>query len=118
MQVSLLLITTLLPMVGNQRARCIYCTIIFSDAHVYDRLSRLQVNCLASSLLALLLLPRMVQTAHDHSTTPRLVVVSSDLHYMTSIEKSVTDNPNILQTLSNKEYCTPQCVEIFCMFMT
>lgn len=40
-----------------------------------------QVNYLALSLLALRLMPRMLDTARKYSTVPRLVVVSSEMHY-------------------------------------
>ncbi|PPQ97552.1 hypothetical protein CVT26_002337 [Gymnopilus dilepis] len=44
-----------------------------------------QVNYLSSSLLFLLLLPRMIKTAVEHRTRPRLVIVSSDVHYWATI---------------------------------
>jgi len=68
----------------------------------------IQVNNLATSLLSLLLLPRMIQTAKDHSTTPRLVVVSSEMHYWADIEKKAVDSPNYFKTIGKKEYCTPK----------
>jgi NAD(P)-dependent dehydrogenase (short-subunit alcohol dehydrogenase family) len=42
---------------------------------------RFQVSCLSTPLMALLLLPTMLKTAREHSTVPRLVVVSSEVHY-------------------------------------
>ncbi|KAJ7272452.1 short-chain dehydrogenase [Mycena rebaudengoi] len=57
----------------------------------------LQVNCLSLSLLALLLLPRMLQTARDHSTLPRIVLVSSGLHYWATIDKCLLKSPNVLE---------------------
>ncbi|KAJ6520379.1 short-chain dehydrogenase/reductase family protein-like protein [Mycena sanguinolenta] len=42
-----------------------------------NRETSLQVNNLSTPLLALLLLPAMIRTAEQFSTTPRLVVVSS-----------------------------------------
>ncbi|KAJ6580900.1 NAD(P)-binding protein [Mycena capillaripes] len=68
--------------------------------------SSLQVNHLATSLLALLLLPTMISTAQQHSTIPRLVVVSSGMHYWANIEKGILENPEMLQTLGSAEYCT------------
>ncbi|KAJ7111996.1 short-chain dehydrogenase [Mycena epipterygia] len=68
----------------------------------------LQVNCLSSPLLALLLLPSMIKTAHEHSTFPRIVVVSSGMHYWTDIDQNVSEKPGILQTLGSAEYCTPK----------
>ncbi|KAF5322502.1 hypothetical protein D9619_002190 [Psilocybe cf. subviscida] len=58
----------------------------------------LQINNLSTSLLALLLLPRMIQTAKEHHTTPRMVIVSSEMHYMTQFEKELMESPNPLQT--------------------
>ncbi|PFH48618.1 hypothetical protein AMATHDRAFT_65010 [Amanita thiersii Skay4041] len=66
----------------------------------------LQINCLSPSLLALRLLPRMAKTASEHSTTPRLVLVSSEVHYWTSFEDKVVDSDEPLQILSDKRYCT------------
>ncbi|TFK39466.1 hypothetical protein BDQ12DRAFT_649955 [Crucibulum laeve] len=66
----------------------------------------LQINHLGLSLLGLRLIPRLLQTAQEHSTTPRLVLVTSDLHYMSSFEKRVTDSPNPLRLFGSKEYCT------------
>ncbi|KAF7345429.1 hypothetical protein MVEN_01560900 [Mycena venus] len=66
----------------------------------------LQVNCLSTPLLALLLLPTMIKTAQQHSTLPRIVVVSSEVHYWVDIEKKVCENTDILKTLGSSEYCT------------
>ncbi|KAF8074677.1 hypothetical protein FPV67DRAFT_1409312 [Lyophyllum atratum] len=67
----------------------------------------LQVNCLSLSLLALRLLPRMIQTSEEHATRPRLVVVTSEVHFWSKMEKSVLDGNAIYKTLGSKEYCTP-----------
>ncbi|KAJ6618970.1 hypothetical protein B0H10DRAFT_2164030 [Mycena sp. CBHHK59/15] len=66
----------------------------------------LQVNCLSTPLVALLLLPLMIETAQEHSTLPRIVIVSSGTHYWVDIEKSVCENPEVLKTLGSSEYCT------------
>ncbi|KAK0434634.1 hypothetical protein EV421DRAFT_1330211 [Armillaria borealis] len=68
--------------------------------------SSLQINDIASPLLALRLLPRMLHTAEEHNTTPRICIVASDVHYWANLPKTVTDG-DILATLSSKEYCTP-----------
>jgi len=73
--------------------------------------STLQVNYLALSLLALLLLPRMLQTAKDHTTTPRLVVVSSGVHHSVTIDPAVAACPKILQALSSRENSSPQAMK-------
>ncbi|KAJ7860404.1 hypothetical protein B0H14DRAFT_575715 [Mycena olivaceomarginata] len=66
----------------------------------------LQVNHLSTSLLAFLLLPAMIKTAQQHSTTPRLVVVSSDTHYWVKMDKTLSEDPDLLKTLGSAEYCT------------
>ncbi|THV00238.1 short-chain dehydrogenase [Dendrothele bispora CBS 962.96] len=65
-----------------------------------------QVNNLAPTLLAFLLLPKMLQTAKKHGTYPRLVVVSSHTHYWSTLEKEVVDAPKgkILETFSSENY--------------
>ncbi|KAF5375093.1 hypothetical protein D9758_000208 [Tetrapyrgos nigripes] len=71
----------------------------------------LQVNHLGPTLLSFLLLPKMITTAKTHNTHPRLVSVSSNVHYWASIEKELIDAPNPLEICSSKEYCTPSVME-------
>ncbi|KAJ7810039.1 hypothetical protein B0H14DRAFT_3758461 [Mycena olivaceomarginata] len=73
----------------------------------------LQVNSLATPLLALLLLPRMVQTAREHRTVPRIVVVGSELYHFGTIPKEVLKRGDILTTLGSAEYCTPNTMQTF-----
>ncbi|KAJ7121973.1 hypothetical protein C8R43DRAFT_1148794 [Mycena crocata] len=68
------------------------------------------VNSLATPLLALLLLPHMLRTAQEHATLPRLVVVTSDLHYWADIPKNIRESNKILATLGSAEFCTPKQV--------
>ncbi|KII95100.1 hypothetical protein PLICRDRAFT_33932 [Plicaturopsis crispa FD-325 SS-3] len=68
--------------------------------------SNLQVNHLSTALLSLLLLPIMERTAKAHSTRPRLVFVSSGLHYFSSIPDDVVQSPKILEKLNDKDYST------------
>ena len=56
--------------------------------------ARFQVNNLCTSLLALRLLPIMLRTAEKHHTSPRIVVVSSEVHYWAKLDKDVFDSPN------------------------
>ncbi|KAJ7286856.1 hypothetical protein C8J57DRAFT_572775 [Mycena rebaudengoi] len=71
--------------------------------------STLQVNCLATNLLTLLLLPSMLRTATRHSTVPRIVVVSSETHYWAEFDKKVRETRGeILKTLGSAAYCTPK----------
>ncbi|KAF8184412.1 hypothetical protein BJ912DRAFT_974756, partial [Pholiota molesta] len=64
----------------------------------------LQVNVIATSLLALLLLPKMVETAKIHHTTPRIVVVSSEVHYWTTLspEAAWNDKDYIAKTIKHR----------------
>ncbi|KAF7376690.1 NAD(P)-binding protein [Mycena sanguinolenta] len=73
----------------------------------------LQVNSIATPLLALLLLPRMIQTARDHGTESRIVVVTSELHHWGGIPKKVLAQDDILTTLGSVEYCTPSRMRTF-----
>ncbi|KAJ7249517.1 short-chain dehydrogenase [Mycena haematopus] len=66
----------------------------------------LQVNHIASSLLALLLLPAMVKTAEQHSTTPRIVVVSSGVHLLVKFTRNLCEDAEVLKTLGGPEFCS------------
>ncbi|KAJ7793731.1 hypothetical protein B0H14DRAFT_3889122 [Mycena olivaceomarginata] len=68
----------------------------------------LQVNFLSTALVALLLLPRMLQTAREHATAPRIVVVTSELHHFGVIPKEVFEKGNVLATIGSAEYCTKE----------
>ena len=72
--------------------------------------TRVQVNNLSLSLLSLLLLPRMIKTSREYSTTPRLVVVSSEVHFMASLDRHVLESPRVLETIGSKEYCSKRGV--------
>lgn len=39
----------------------------------------------------------MIETANDHKTTPRIVIVSSEMHYMTQLQKELMESPNPLE---------------------
>ncbi|KAJ7140939.1 hypothetical protein C8R44DRAFT_692833 [Mycena epipterygia] len=72
--------------------------------------SSLQINCLSTPLLGLLLLPHMLRTAQQYSTLPRLVVVASEMHYFTTITNDLLDKGNILATIGSAEYSTPKAM--------
>jgi len=72
------------------------------DAQIFT--ARFQVNNLCTSLLALRLLPTMLRTANLHHTIPRLVVVSSEVHYWTQLDKDLDDSPNGLEKFGKLEY--------------
>lgn len=52
----------------------------------------------------------MLETATQFSVKPRLVIVSSDVHYWSKIPKDVLQTPNIFRTLGSKEYSTKKYV--------
>ncbi|KAJ7096017.1 hypothetical protein C8R43DRAFT_264540 [Mycena crocata] len=71
----------------------------------------LQVNCLSTPLVAIRLLPAMIKTAREHSIVPRLVVVSSSMHYWDKLDASLYESPGIFKTLGSAEYCTPKVMK-------
>src|ERR1700761_512268 len=70
---------------------------------------RLQTNNLGTALLAILLLPSMLKSSAS-STFPRLVLVTSDLHYMADLHNEAKTD-HILNTLNDRTYCTPKVIE-------
>ncbi|KAI0092207.1 hypothetical protein BDY19DRAFT_990939 [Irpex rosettiformis] len=67
----------------------------------------IQVNHLSTALLSFLLVPNLVKASKLHDSCSRLVVVSSEVHCWASFDDELM-NTNILATLSDKEYCTPE----------
>ncbi|ESK92349.1 retinol dehydrogenase 12 [Moniliophthora roreri MCA 2997] len=65
-----------------------------------------QVNDIAPSLHALLLLPYMLRTAAEHNTTPRLVMVASEVHYWSNLvrDDKVVKSKSMLKEMSSKEF--------------
>jgi len=66
-----------------------------------------QVNHLSTSLLTLLLVPTMARTARETSTSTRVVIVASVVHFWAIVPKEVMDKPYLLDYVNSKEYCTP-----------
>jgi retinol dehydrogenase-12 len=46
----------------------------------------------------------MLRTAEKHHTSPRMVVVSSGVHYQTKLDKDVFDSPNGFVKFGKLEY--------------
>ena len=72
---------------------------------------RLQVNHLATSLLALLLLPHLIKSstgADSQASVSRLIIVSSEAHYLfkPNLLKEAQHWPNLLQKLNSEDSCT------------
>jgi hypothetical protein len=89
---------------GNLRKALPLHAIVFELILIY--VYSIQVNCLSQSLLALLLLPRMIHTGKEYSTTPRLVVVSSEVHFLATLPQKIVESSNILETLGSKQCWT------------
>ena len=51
--------------------------------------STITVNVVSTFLLALLVLPKLQETARIYNIVPTLTIVSSDVHYFTSVSESV-----------------------------
>ncbi|KAK0227367.1 hypothetical protein EDD85DRAFT_974912 [Armillaria nabsnona] len=71
----------------------------------------LHTNNIGPGLLAIRLVPKMIDTARRFEVYPRIVVVASDVHYWTTFEKELVESPNILAKLSSKEYSTPEIMK-------
>jgi hypothetical protein len=67
----------------------------------------LQVNNLSPELLALLLLPKMIQTAEKFNTIPRLVVVTSSVHFRAETTEFLEKGGSIHEAMSKKEWASP-----------
>lgn len=73
------------------------------------------VNVVSTFLLALLLLPKLRETAKKFQTTPRLTIVTSEVHSRTNLPerdaanifKELTDNPNM-----KSRYPTSKLLEV------
>jgi hypothetical protein len=58
-------------------------------------------------LLTILLLPCMLKAASSGtSPNPRVVIVSSDVHYFAQMSKEEVESNKVLQKLNEKDYCT------------
>ncbi|KAK0495746.1 hypothetical protein EDD18DRAFT_251719 [Armillaria luteobubalina] len=71
----------------------------------------IHTNNLGPGLLAIRMIPKMLETARKYSVNPRLVIVASDVHYWTKIEKDVIASPGILAKLSEEDHCTKEVME-------
>ncbi|KAH7919219.1 NAD(P)-binding protein [Leucogyrophana mollusca] len=65
----------------------------------------LQVNYLSTALLSILMLPHLIRTSTPEVPS-RLVIVSSEAHYLANKLKNPDKWPGILETLNDKKYCT------------
>ncbi len=82
---------------------------LFSEASIFlvtYPSRRLQVNCMASPLLALRLLPHMMRTAKEYASKPRIVILSSDIHHRAQVGETEVNSEHLLELLSSEEYCS------------
>jgi retinol dehydrogenase-12 len=59
----------------------------------------IQVNVIATFLLALLLLPKLRETAQKFSTRTNLAIISSEVHHMNTVAEA--DSPDLYTTLND-----------------
>ncbi|KAJ3528292.1 hypothetical protein NMY22_g9467 [Coprinellus aureogranulatus] len=62
---------------------------------------RIQVNNLSTSLLTLLLVPKMEETAKLSGGNPRIVIVSSDVHFWAKLDDAVLNAESSFRALSD-----------------
>jgi retinol dehydrogenase 12 len=80
--------------------------IVFPSHVILTFACSIQVNHLGTTLISLLLLPRLEQTAQKYGTKPRLTVVTSDRHFQITFKADVLQSRGIVEKLSSREYCT------------
>ncbi|KAJ6526947.1 hypothetical protein DFH09DRAFT_1414655 [Mycena vulgaris] len=95
-----------------------YQYIVTTDSLITSQISSVPLSTPLVGLL-LVLLPHMTRTAQEHATVPgpHIIVVTSELHYLTDIPKSVCEGGNILATLGSAEYCIPATMQNYYMLM-
>lgn len=58
-------------------------------------------------LLTILLLPCLLKAASTGtSPNPRVVVVSSEVHYLSKLSREEVENDKILEKLTDNDYCS------------
>ncbi|KAF8889273.1 short-chain dehydrogenase [Infundibulicybe gibba] len=72
----------------------------------------LQINCLSQFLLAVLLLPSMIKSQLEHSSKPRLVFVSSMIHYIAKIHKDTVQTGKVYDHYNQHENCRPNQMDV------
>ena len=66
-----------------------------------DNESTVTINVVSTFLMALLVLPKLRETASRFNTTPHLTIVSSEVHFLTLFEERKA--PNIFQALNDEK---------------
>ncbi|KAH7921754.1 NAD(P)-binding protein [Leucogyrophana mollusca] len=70
----------------------------------------LQVNYLSTALLSLLMLPHLINASTPDAAS-RLVIVTSEAHFLVNEMKDALQWSNILEKLNDEGYCTPQVMQ-------
>lgn len=90
----------------------------FKYRRVEEDENTITVNVVSTFLLALLVLPKMRETSSKFNTTPCLTIVSSEVHFWTTLPEKSTQN--IFQTLSDEKtadmqhrYLVSKLLEVF-----
>jgi len=65
----------------------------------------LQVNYLSTALLSILMLPHLIKTGTPESAS-RLIIVSSEVHYLAHTLKGADKWDGIIEKLNDQAYCT------------
>jgi retinol dehydrogenase-12 len=85
-----------------------------------DNESTITVNVVSTFLLALLMLPKLKETAAKFSKQPHLVIVSSGIHLMSNLTERNDPSGRIFDTLNDKakaqmngRYPTSKLLEVF-----
>lgn len=85
--------------------------------------STISINVISTFLLGLLLLPKLKETAAKFDTLPHLVVVSSDVHFLSSLSEksspSILDGLNDPKNFGPARYNTSKLLEVlFVRYLT
>lgn len=74
--------------------------VSISNYEVYeDNEATITINVISTVLLALLLVPKLRETASTYSTIPHISIVSSELHYLAAFKEK--NSKNIIQALND-----------------
>jgi hypothetical protein len=96
-----------LPTTAGKRRESLVFSYPINFRCIVNVLVRIQVNHLSAMLLTVLLLPCLFKAVSSGtSPNPRIVIVGSDVHYWTKFSETEVESDNILQKLSDKNYCT------------
>jgi NAD(P)-dependent dehydrogenase (short-subunit alcohol dehydrogenase family) len=71
--------------------------------HGYE--TTFQVNYLSTALLSILMLPHLIKTGTPEHAS-RLVIVSSEVHYIANRLKGADKWPSIIEKINDEAYCT------------